>query len=199
MEVDSAGEGGVEDLGGVADCVGEVELLDEEAAAAGIGEHLAGEVRGAFGGILDFADESELRVAGGQQLGEEAGIAEHAGEDVVEVMRDAAGENAEALEFLGFAQPGLGLAALGDVGGGAEPAGDVSLGIAQGDGAGKEPPVLAVLAAEGEGVIPRRTFQDAAAIALEGPFGVVGMMDGAPAPPFHLLRGARRCTRTSGG
>ena len=120
---------------------------------------------GALGGDLDFARRVRSRGRRRQQLGEEAGVAEHAGEDVVEVVRDAAGEDAEALEFLGFAQAGLGLALLGDVGVGAEPAGDVAFGIAQGDGAGEEPAILAVLAAEGERVLPRRAFHDAAAIA----------------------------------
>ena len=32
-------------------CCGEVELFDNEAAAAGIGEHLAGELGGAFAGV----------------------------------------------------------------------------------------------------------------------------------------------------
>ena len=66
VEADAGGKSGVEDLGGLADCVGNVELLDEESAAAGIGKHLASQMGGALRGVFDFADKLRFGAEGGR-------------------------------------------------------------------------------------------------------------------------------------
>ena len=61
------------------------------------------------------------------------------GQDVVEVVSDAAGELADGLHLLRVAQLGLELALDGDVAADAEQRGNLAAGIAQGAGLGPEP------------------------------------------------------------
>jgi hypothetical protein len=80
----------------------EIERLDEEAAFAGVGEELLAELGGPERGRLDLADVGRGWRVGRQLEPDEARIAHDAGEQIVEIVRDAAGEHAEAFEFLGF-------------------------------------------------------------------------------------------------
>ena len=91
----------------------EVEPLDDEAALARIGEHLFAKVGGAFGGGLDLLEERLHRRFRGQVHAGEAGVAEHAAEQVVEIVGDAAGEHAETFELLRFLELALDDLALG--------------------------------------------------------------------------------------
>ncbi len=95
-------DGELEEGGGVFDQGAKVDAFEDEAALAGVGEHLFAEVGGAEGGGFGLV---ELAVGVGALFEGHAGegeVAEDAGEEVVEVVGDAAGEDAEAFEFLGF-------------------------------------------------------------------------------------------------
>ena len=55
--------------------------------------------------LLDPVHElAQVRPVGRQLVGEQRGVAEYAGQQVVEVVRDAAGEAADALHLLGLEQ-----------------------------------------------------------------------------------------------
>ena len=86
--------------------------------AAGEGEQLAGEVGGAPGCLLDLPDVIAGRLAVPSAVGRARGasssatkrrVVEDHREQVVEVVRDPAGELAEALQPLGLLQLGLGV------------------------------------------------------------------------------------------
>jgi len=130
--VDSAllGDRGAEEPRRVAHELGEVDGLDDEATLAGVREQLAGQLRGASAGGLDLLQHG----VGGRALGEpferQRRVAEDPHEEVVEVVGDAAGQDAQALEPLGLVLSELGLTrglgdgpAIGDVAQGAADAG----------------------------------------------------------------------------
>ena len=70
---------------------------------------------GALGGARHLLGVRAQRAVGGQPVDDEAGVAADDREEVVEVVRDAAGELAHALEALGLAQLSLEALALGHV------------------------------------------------------------------------------------
>ena len=70
-------------------------------ALAGVGEHLLREVRGPARRLLDLTQVLHDRGFRRQAQPGQVGVAEHRHQDVVEVVGDAAGEHAEALELLG--------------------------------------------------------------------------------------------------
>ena len=129
----------------------ELQAADHETSLARIGEHLVGQLAGAHGRGLDLL---HVLVAAGRRRKlpqGQIGVAQHGHEQVVEVVGDAAGEDAQALQLLGVldlgfepALFGLGLLGAGDVLVGAEHADDFAIGIAQGDLAGAQPDLLAV-------------------------------------------------------
>jgi hypothetical protein len=83
----------------------EVGRRGHQALAAGEGEELAGELAAAFGGLQSVVDEAdEIVLPGGHAAAHEVERADDGGEQVVEVVRDAAGELADGLEFLGLAE-----------------------------------------------------------------------------------------------
>jgi hypothetical protein len=99
----------------------QIDVPDLEAALAGVGQHLAAQLGGALGRLLDLL-EARVDLARHGGAPGQVGVAEDAGQQVVEVVRDAAGEQAQALELLRLAQLlfhrrllGLVAAALGDV------------------------------------------------------------------------------------
>ena len=80
---------------------------------SGEGEQLLSQLRAALGGA-DRRAQHLLRPLVVMHHADEFEIAEHGGQQVIEVMRDAAGELADRLHLLGMAQSGLdGLALLG--------------------------------------------------------------------------------------
>ena len=93
----------------------QVDLLDHKAAAAGVGEHLAGEFRGALAGGLDRLDRGPGRRSGREFGQGQARIAEDADQQVVEVVGDTPGEDGKRLGLLGLEQCLVGALALGDV------------------------------------------------------------------------------------
>src|SRR5690606_24343862 len=79
----------------------------------------------------------------------------------------------------------------GDVGIGAEPVDDLAEFVANRQGTGEEPAVLAVLAAQGEGFLPDRTDRHGALHRGAHPDVMVGMMHRTPAQGAHgFQRGA---------
>src|SRR5262249_13688977 len=69
------------------------------------GEELARERRRAVGGVLDVLEPTARRIAGARLAQEEARAADDRGEEVVEVVGDAAGEPADRLHALRVAEP----------------------------------------------------------------------------------------------
>ncbi|OPZ17666.1 MAG: hypothetical protein BWZ10_01163 [candidate division BRC1 bacterium ADurb.BinA364] len=67
-------------------------------------QYLAGQVLGAPAGGDHFADESPRAGIGGAILHRQFGVAQDGAENVVEVVRDAAGEHADGFHFLRLAK-----------------------------------------------------------------------------------------------
>ena len=78
-------------------------------------EQLAGQAGGALGRLLDLRDLRRGAGSSGEVVAEPVGVAEDRGEQVVEVVRDAAGELADRLHLLALSQAVLEIAPLGDV------------------------------------------------------------------------------------
>ena len=145
LERDIFADGNPEQVGGFADDPVQIEIADEEAALARVGKHLFAKLGGT--GRCDFdLVEAVLRGGTAAQLGRgHAGVAEDAGEEVVEIVRDAPGEHAETFELLRlleFALDGgavldggaggvLGLHALGHILHEGEDGNDAPPGVAQ--------------------------------------------------------------------
>ena len=82
--------------------------------AFGEGEELAGHLLGAQAGLLRFVEPLLHRPLGGDHF-RQRNIAENAGQNVVEIMGDAAGEQAERFQFAGLVQFDFQLPILRDV------------------------------------------------------------------------------------
>ena len=91
------------------------------------GEQLAGEPRRAVGRLADLGDVFSARVGGAQVIQQQVGIAGDRREDVVEVVRHAAGQAPHSLHLLRLAQLLLQADALGDVARGAEDSDQLAL------------------------------------------------------------------------
>ena len=83
--------------------------------AAGKREQLASQSSRPFGRLRDLLDAAAGRVVRLQVQHRQLGVAEDRGQQVVEVVSDAAGEPADALQLLGLRELVLESAALGDV------------------------------------------------------------------------------------
>ncbi|MBI3406508.1 MAG: transcriptional repressor, partial [Acidobacteria bacterium] len=71
----------------------QIDRRDEETAFAGVGEHLLRESGGALGDFFNLAHVAVRGRAGlAQRARREAGVAEDASEQIVEIVRNAAGE-----------------------------------------------------------------------------------------------------------
>ena len=84
--------------------------------AAGVGQHLAAQVRGAPGGLDDLVQVLLPRRQRGDGPPGQVGVAQHGHQQVVEVVGDPAGQDAQALQPLGLLDLFLEPAPLGDVG-----------------------------------------------------------------------------------
>ena len=103
-DLDGRGQGGAQQPEGVADIGGEVERFAVLLAVAGKGEDLADEVARAFAGPEDFPEAGGGGGGVGGFLDAEVGKADDAGEDVIEVVGDAAGAGADGFELLRLAE-----------------------------------------------------------------------------------------------
>ena len=122
----------------VADERARVDDLRRDDLAAAEHQQLAGERGGAVGGAADLLDVVAHGVVGRELALGEADAGEDHRQQVVEVVRDAAGELADALQALGLGQALLELgaplgvaAALGDVGGDRADRVELAVGVAQ--------------------------------------------------------------------
>ena len=96
-------------------CV-QVEHLGLQHLAAAEGQQLAGQAGGALAGVADLVDAAAARGSSGGQLVEHhAAVAADDGQQVVEVVRHAAGQPADGFHLLRLAQLVFQLAALGHV------------------------------------------------------------------------------------
>ncbi len=93
----------------------DVDLARLQRLLAGKGEQMLGQLRAALGGIVDqLGDRGELRPVG-DRVAENADGAGDDGQDVVEVVGDAAGQLADRVHFLRLPELGLGGLLLGQV------------------------------------------------------------------------------------
>ena len=100
LKVGLLGEGDLKKMHHLVDEGAQQDGLDDEFAAPGIGKHLLGEVGTAAGRILDFHEIPARRMVGGQGLHSQVRVAQHAHQEVVEVVGDASGKHTETLELL---------------------------------------------------------------------------------------------------
>src|SRR4029450_5074638 len=84
---------------------GEVDCLEDQAAAARISQHLLRQVCSPQGCLSDLVEVSPGRDTGGQSELGDLGIAQHAGQQVVKVVGNTAGQDAETLQFLRLLEP----------------------------------------------------------------------------------------------
>ena len=101
LQRDILAEDARQHFGHVADHFIEVQALGLHDLAAAEGEQLAGEGCGALADLLGGPDGHSGQIAARQQ---ERGVAVDNGEDVVEIMSDAAGQLADGVHLLGLAQ-----------------------------------------------------------------------------------------------
>jgi len=78
----------------------QVPVLHQEASLPGVGEHLPGELRGAVDDLLQVAQRGMGRRLGAEPRLGKVQVAQHGGQQVVEVVGDAPGQQAEALQLL---------------------------------------------------------------------------------------------------
>lgn len=134
------------------------EVFDLDDAMTAIGavseaEDLADESGAAFGAFLESGDHADIAGVG-RVVAQHGGREEHGREDVVEVVRDAGGEHAEAFEALGAEELFLDATLLGDIGGDDEAALDLAAGVAKHGDAGVDDDGLSVAVAKMEFAAP---------------------------------------------
>ena len=151
--LDPLAERAVEQVGHAADQLVDVDHLGLERLAAGEGEQLAGQRRGAARGLDHRLGEADPLVLGEPGPAQHVGRALDDGQQIVEIVGDAAGELAERLHLVRLAQLLLGLAALADL--------DLELGIGVGQRVGALLE-LAVGAAQRVWAMPSTTTTSAA-------------------------------------
>ena len=116
------GDDGPQQLGHFLNQRIQVEHLNDELAPPGVGQHLLGQLGGALGRLLDLPEHGASRRFVGELHQGQAGIAQDGGEQIVEIVGDAAGQHAQAFQLLGmlnlgfeFAALFLGACAIGDI------------------------------------------------------------------------------------
>ena len=95
--------------------VGDVEDARLQGLLAREGQELAHQIGGAVGVLLDLHDVGEGRVARPEAHQQEVAEADHRRQQVVEIVRDAAGELADRLHLLRLGELHLEVLLLGDV------------------------------------------------------------------------------------
>ncbi len=115
----------------------ELDVFGDDAAAARVGEHLRHQIRGALRAEDDGIGRLALVGIRCREDRQQVGVAENAGQQVVEIVRDAAGEHHQALALLLFLHAaiervafGLVAAAARDVVNDDQPAGEAAFGVA---------------------------------------------------------------------
>ena len=115
VELDVVAEQALQERADLGDDGIQVERARIQHLAAAEGEQLLRQLGGAVGSALDLAEVAAQLDVAVCSLEQERGVAGDAGEQVVEVVRDAAREPAEALELLRVQELHLEPLPLGDV------------------------------------------------------------------------------------
>jgi hypothetical protein len=95
--------------------VGDVEDARLQGLLAREGQQLAHQIGGAVGVLLDLHDVGEGRVAGLEAHQQQVAEADHRGQQIVEIVRDAAGQLADRLHLLRLGELDFEVLLLGDV------------------------------------------------------------------------------------
>src|SRR5262249_62046063 len=85
-----------------------IDRLDDECAFPRVCQQLLAQISGVQSGCLDAGQADSCRGISGKFSEGGFGVADNAGKQVVEIMSDAAGKQAEALEFLALLDAGVG-------------------------------------------------------------------------------------------
>ena len=117
LDLNAAADKRAHELGDVFDLGADVEHLRLQRLAAGKGKQLRGQFGGPLHRVRDRIDIAAAALLGQLAAAQEIGRRTDDGQEVVEVVRDAAGQLADGLHLLGLAQRFLALAAFGDVDG----------------------------------------------------------------------------------
>ncbi len=115
IQMDPPRNGRTEQRHNIRDFARQVQRLDDELAFAGVRQHLPDEHGSPFARLQDFRHAVARGVLVGKAAHGEARIAHDASEEVVEVVCEPAGEDAEALQLLGLPQVILEKSPLSDV------------------------------------------------------------------------------------
>ena len=115
VDLDAPADQRPDQLRDALDLGADIEDLRLQRLAAGEGEQLAGQFGGPFHGFRDGVDIAAAALLRQFAAAQEVGGGADDGQEIVEVMRDAAGELADGLHLLRLPQRFLALAALGDV------------------------------------------------------------------------------------
>ena len=92
--MDIRAQGGAGEPGRLLDEGAEIEVAQGAAGAAGVSEHLLAQIGGVQGGRLDGGEVVVHRRCRRQVETQQAGLPEYGGEQIVEIVGDAAGEHA---------------------------------------------------------------------------------------------------------
>src|SRR5262249_12534579 len=117
LDLDAAADERADQLRDVLDLRADVEHFRLERLAAGEGQKLRRQLGGALHRPGDRLDLTAAGPPGEIAAAQEIGGGTDDGQEIVEIVRDAAGELADRFHLLGLAQHFLALAAFGDVDG----------------------------------------------------------------------------------
>ena len=104
MQLDVVADEFGQQLADAVDCLVQAQAARLHHLLAAEGQQLPGQRGGAVGRALDFLDVLAAAIVHRQSIQQKIRIAEDRGEDVVEVVRDAAGKTADRLHLLRLAQ-----------------------------------------------------------------------------------------------
>ncbi len=128
VNLDPLADRSVEQVDHAADQRVDVDHLGLQRLASGEGEQLAGQRRGARRGLDHRLGEADPLVLGEARPAQHVGRALDHGQEIVEIVSDAAGQLAERLHLVRLAQLVLGLGPLADL--------DLQFGIGANEGVG---------------------------------------------------------------
>ena len=115
LELDVLADEAAQQMRQIRERVGDVEDARLQGLLAREGQQLAHQIGGAVGVLLDLHDVGEGRVARPEAQQQKIAKADHRGEQIVEIMRHAAGELADRLHLLRLGELRLDLLLLGGV------------------------------------------------------------------------------------
>ncbi len=124
VEIDLLAERAAEQGGALADAFADIDLFDQQRLPAREGEQAGGELGAALGRGLDAGEIALRPLVGPEPAAEQREVADDDGEQVVEIMRDAAGELPDGFEPLRVGEPAFDALPLGLVAAAADDADD---------------------------------------------------------------------------